>query len=313
MSSLKILSFSFLVLLFSCQNKVKDKFTDTYTTGVIPIAVDENFKPIIQEEIDVFEALTPKANIIPNYTTEVEVLNLLLKDSVRLAIATRPLSSKEEKYLNSKSFYPHSYKFAHDGLALIVNKLNQDTMITVNDIRRILMGQVTNWNEIFPKSRLGKFQIVFDNQNSSTIRYAIDSICDGKSLSKKLYAQNNNLEVIDFVSRTPNAIGIIGVNWLGNKKDTTNLSFRNEVNVMAVSSESEATSENSYKPFQAYLFYGYYPLTRYVYVIMNDPRGSLPSGFTNFLTSDRGQRIVLKSGLVPATQPVRVVQIKDEK
>lgn len=313
MSGFKILSFSFLVLLFSCQSKVKDKFTDTYTTGVIPIAVDENFKPIIQEEIHVFEALTPKAGIKPNYTTELDVMNLLLKDSVRLAIATRPLSSKEEKYLNSKSFYPHSYKFAHDGLALIVNKHNQDTMITVNDIRKILTGEVTNWNEIFPKSRLGKFQIVFDNQNSSTVRYAIDSICDGKTLSKKLYAQNNNPEVIDFVSKTPNAIGIIGVNWLGNKKDTTNLSFRNEVNVMAVSSESEATSENSYKPFQAYLFYGYYPLTRYVYVILNDPRGSLPSGFTNFLTSDRGQRIILKSGLVPATQPVRVVHVKDEK
>jgi phosphate transport system substrate-binding protein len=186
-------------------------------------------------------------------------------------------------------------------------------MITVSDIRRILMGQVTGWNEIFPKSSLGKFQIVFDNQSSSTIRYAIDSICNGKGLSKKLFAQNTNPEVIDFVSRTPNAIGIIGVNWLGNKKDTTNLSFRNEIKVMAVSSESEATLANSYKPFQAYLFYGYYPLTRYVYVILNDPRGSLPSGFTSFLTSDRGQRIILKTGLVPATQPVRVVHVKDEQ
>ena len=313
MSRFKISSFFFLLLLFSCQNKVKDKFTDTYTSGVIPIAVDENFKPIVQEEIDVFVALTPKASIKPIFTTETDALNLLLKDSVRLAVATRPLSSKEEKYLNSKSFYPHSHKFAQDGLALIVNKNNQDTMITVSDIRRILMGQAINWNEVFPKSNLGKFQIVFDNQSSSTIRYAIDSICDGKSLSKKLYAQNNNLEVIDFVSRTPNAIGIIGVNWLGNKKDTTNLSFRNEIKVMAVSNESDATLANSYKPFQAYLFYGYYPLTRYVYVILNDPRGSLPSGFTSFLTSDRGQRIILKSGLVPATQPVRVVHIKDEQ
>ncbi|MEI6752587.1 MAG: substrate-binding domain-containing protein [Paludibacter sp.] len=313
MSKFKFLSFFFLVVLFSCQNKVKDKFTDTYTSGIIPIAVDENFKPIIKEEIDVFLALTPKATINPIYTTEVNALNLLLKDSVRLAITTRALSPKEVNYLNSKSFYPHSYKFAHDGLALIVNKNNPDTMITVSNIRKILMGQVTNWNDIFPKSSLGKFQIVFDNQNSSTIRYAIDSICNGKSLSKKLFAQNTNPEVIDFVSRTPNAIGVIGVNWLGNKKDTTNLSFRNEIKVMAISAESDATLANSYKPFQAYLFYGYYPLTRFVYVILNDPRGSLPSGFTSFLTSDRGQRIILKSGLVPATQPVRVVHIKDEQ
>jgi len=37
----------------------------------------------------------------------------------------------------------------------------------------------------------------------------------------------------------------------------------------------------------------------------------LPSGLTTFLTSDKGQRIILKSGLVPATQPVRIVHIKD--
>jgi len=313
MFKFKILSVLFLLLFFSCQKQVKDKFTDTYTSGVIPIAVDENFKPIVQEEIDVFEALTPKARIVPNYTTEVNALNLLLKDSVRLAIATRPLSSKEVQYLNSKSFYPHSYKFATDGLALIVNNHNPDSLITVSDIRRILTGQALNWTDIYPKSKLGKFQVVFDNENSSTIRYAKDSICGGKHLSKKLFAQNNNLEVIDFVSKTPNAIGVIGVNWLGNRKDTSNLSFRNEIRVMSVSQASEATIADSYKPFQAYLFYGYYPLTRFVYVILNDPRGSLPSGFTSFLTSDRGQRIILKSGLVPATQPVRIVHVKDEQ
>ena len=303
----------FIIIFLSCQKPVKDKFSDTYTTGQIPIAVDENFQPIIQEEIDVFEALSPNAKIKPNYTNEVNALNLLLKDSARLAIATRPLSEKEIKYLNSKSFFPHSYKLANDGLALIVNNHNTDTLITVNDLRKILIGQITKWNEVYPKSKLGKFQIVFDNQNSSTVRFAIDSICGGKPLSKNIFAQNNNLEVIDFVSKTPNAIGVIGVNWLGNRKDTSNLSFRNEVRVMSVSQASVATADDSYKPFQAYLFYGYYPLTRYVYIILNDPRGSLPSGFTNFLTSDRGQRIILKSGLVPATQPVRIVHIKDEK
>ena len=146
------------------------------------------------------------------------------------------------------------------------------------------------------------------------MRYAIDSIRNGQSLGvKELFAQRTNPEVIDYVSKTPNAIGIIGVNWLGNyKKDTTNLSFREEVRVMSVSGELEATVSNSYKPFQAYLFYGYYPLTRTIYVIINDPRISLPTGFSSFLTSDRGQRIILKSGLLPATQPVNIVHVKDE-
>ena len=307
----KILSFLFVFILFSCGSKVKDKFTDTYTEGVIPIAVDVNFQPIIQQELDVFESINKKAGVVPTYTDEGDAINLLLKDSVRIAIATRPLSVKEEASLISKKFAPHSYKLATDGIALIVNNHNPDSLITVSQIKNILTGKITNWKGVFPKSKLGEIQVVFDNPNSSTVRFAIDSICKGEALSKTLNAQRTNLEVIDFVSKTPNAIGVIGVNWLGDRKDTTNLSFKNEVRVMAVSSEDEATVENSYKPFQAYLFYGYYPLTRSIFIILNDPRSSLPSGLTTFLTSDKGQRIILKSGLVPATQPIRIVHIKD--
>jgi len=301
--------------LFSCESKNKDGKTDTLTSGVIKITVDENFRPIIQEELDVFEAQFPKAGIVPIYTNEVDAINSLLKDSVRVSIVTRPLSSKEESFLRSKSFAPHTYKLAIDAVALIVNKINPDTMISVNDIRKILKGEVTEWKEIFPRSKLGKFTLVFDNPNSSTIRYAIDSICNGEPLSKKLNAQSTNLEVIDFVSKTPNAIGVIGVNWLGDRKDTANLSFKNTIKVMSVSRGTVATTENSYKPFQAYLFYDYYPLTRSVYIILNDPRGTLPTGLSSFLTSERGQRIILKSGLVPATQPVtvRTVNVKDEQ
>jgi len=312
MKGFKIIFIFVALLLLSCQNKSKVGPTDTYTSGVVTITVDESFQPIIQEELDVFEAQFPKAGIVPKFTNEVEAINSILKDSGRLAIVTRPLSQKELKSLESKQFYPHSYKLATDGIALIINNQNKDSLITVGDLRKILTGEVTTWNQIYPSSKLGKMTVVFDNPNSSTIRFAIDSICNGKPLSNELNAQKTNLEVINYVSKNRNAIGIIGVNWLGNRKDTTNLSFKNTIRVMSVSNEAIATVENSYKPFQAYLFYGYYPLTRNIFIILNDPISGLPSGLTSFLTSDRGQRIILKSGLLPATQPIRVVHIKDE-
>lgn len=302
-----------LGVLAACSRKPKDGLTDTYTSGVIEIAADESFQPIVQEEIDVFEGLFPLAGIVPRYTTEVEAINLLLKDSVRLAITTRTLTKEEMNSFHSRKFYPREIKLATDGLALIVNRQNPDSLISVRDIRRILTGEVQTWREIYPASRLADIRLVFDNKNSSTVRFAIDSICQGKPLSTKdVKALRTNQQVIDYVARTPDAIGVIGVNWLGNRSDTTNLSFRDEIRVMSVSAEEVATPANSYKPYQAYLFYGEYPLARPIYVLLNDPRNALPWGFASFLTSDRGQRIILKSGLVPATQPVRVVQVKDE-
>lgn len=297
---------------FSCKREKKDKYTDTLTEGVISVAIDETFAPILHEEIAVFESVFPKAGIVPIFTNEGNAIELLLRDSVRMAIATRPLSQNELASLHARKFQPRLFRLASDGIALVVNKSNQDTLITVNNLRQILLGEISNWDQIYPNSNLGKIITVFDNSNSSTVRYAIDSVCGGKKLSGNLNAQGTNQDVLDYVSRTPQAIGIVGVSWLTNKVDTTNLSFNDIVKVMSVSNEAVATVEGSYKPFQAYLFYNSYPLTRNLYIILNDPRSSLPSGFTSFLTSDRGQRVILKSGLVPATQPIRVVHVKDE-
>lgn len=301
-----------LVLLSACQSKPKDGQTDTYTSGVIAIAADESFRPIVQEEIDVFESMYPLAGIVPRYVTEVEAVNLLLKDSLRLAITSRRLTPEEMQSFNSRKFFPQEIKIATDGLALIVNRENRDTLISVQDIRRILTGEARQWKDIYPASRLKDIRLVFDNKNSGTVRFAVDSICKGSPLSTRVKALKTNKDVIAYVADTPDAIGIIGVNWLSDRNDSTGLSFSKEIRVMAVSAAARATSGNSYKPYQAFLYYGNYPLARSIYVLLNDPRSALPWGFASFLASDRGQRIILKSGLVPATQPVRVVNVKDE-
>ena len=296
-----LISFMLLGLLVACQPKPKDGRTDTFNTGSVYITADESFRPIIQEEIDVFEGLTPAATINPIYTTEVEAISLLLlKDSVRLAIATRTFTPQELQSFESRKFQPRAIKVAVDGLALIVNRSNPDTLISVRDIRRILTGDVQNWKDIYPSSKLDDICLVFDNKNSSTVRYAMDSICGGKPLdNKKVYALDNNLEVIDFVAKTPEAIGVVGVNWLTNRSDSTRLSFRDEIRVMSVSAENQARPDNSYKPYQAYLYYDDYPLARPIYILLNDPRNGLSWGFSNFMQSDRGQRIILKAGLLP--------------
>ena len=230
-----------LVLVSACQSKPKDGLTDTYTSGVIAIAADESFQPIVQEEVDVFEGVFPLAGIVPRYVTEVEAVNLLLKDSLRLAITSRRLTPEEMNSFNSRKFFPQEIKIATDGLALITNRENPDTLITVNEIRSILTGKVTQWKEIYPASRLKDIRLVFDNKNSSTVRFAVDSICKGAPLSDQVKALKTNREVIDFVSKTPDAIGIIGVNWLSDRNDSTGLSFSKEVRVMSVSAADKAT------------------------------------------------------------------------
>ena len=190
---LQLLSLAVMLLAVSaCQSKPKDGLTDTYTSGVIAIAADESFQPIVQEEVDVFEGLFPLAGIVPRYVTEVEAVNLLLKDSLRLAITSRRLTPEEVNSFNSRKFFPQEIKIATDGLALITNRENPDTLITVNEIRSILTGKVTQWKEIYPASRLKDIRLVFDNNllalQSVSLSYELP-----RKISQKMYMERVKL------------------------------------------------------------------------------------------------------------------------
>ncbi len=313
MKKLAIYTIAILVaipILFACKDDKKKKPRDTISSGIITLCADESFEPIIEQEILVFESLYPDAHIIPIYTDEVDVINRFLQDSVRMAIATRQLSEAEKNSMKQRNFMIREIRIAVDGIALITNKENPDTLITLSNLKKILTGEIDSWKQLNPTSNAGKLQLVFDNPNSSSVRFAIDSICKGDSLSPNLTAQQTNKGVIDFVSKNQGAIGVIGVSWIGDKSDSTNLTFLDNVRVMSVSTEDTATPENSYKPYQAYIQLQKYPLKRNIYILLNNTHNGLAVGFSTFMASDKGQRIILKAGILPATQPVRAVKIK---
>lgn len=308
-----IICIGFYFLMVGCGNRNKATRTDTTTSGIAVLVSDDCFGNITQEAIDVFEALNRDAALLPQYISEAVAIDLLMRDSVRLAILARDLTEQEKESIRNRNneLIPRSQKIAVDGIAFIVNRNNPDSLISIPSLKRIMTGEITSWKDLDPSSKYGNITVVFDSPNSSTVRFIRDSICGGQALSGDLYAAENNLAVIDYVSNTPGAMGIIGVNWISNPNDSAQLSFNDRIRVMSVSRTHPATASNSYQPVPAYLYLRYYPLTRDVYMVLTDLRGTLLAGFTHFLAGDRGQRIILKSGLVPANRPIRTIEIKD--
>ena len=305
-----------LGLFASCKDKPKNGRTDTYSSGTIKFVSDESFSPIIDEQREIFEFVYPKAKLVPIYTNELDGVNMLMKEQVYLAITSRNFTDKEVANLEARRFQPIAIPLAFDGLALIVNNSNPDTIISVNDIKQILSGKVAKWKALYPNSKLDSIEVAFDNKQSSTVHYCVDSLLGGKPISSpNIYAVDKSAEVIDFVEKHPNAIGIIGSNWLNDKRDTTNVTFKRNIRVMGVSRIHPATVESSWKPYQYHLRKGNYPLVRTLYALLNDPRHGLPWGFANFMSADsRGQRILFKAGLLPyrGNMTVREVSVSDE-
>ncbi len=307
-----------LTMLFglsSCEDKPKDGRTDTYSSGAAQFASDESFSPILDELVQVFEATYPKADLTPIYTNEIDGVNLLLNDSIYLAIAARNFTQKEFDNLKERGFQPKAIPLAYDGLALICNNQNTDSCISVKDVKRILSGEVKNWNEINPGSKRGEIWVCFDNKQSSAVHYCVDSILGGKPInSPNIFAAKTSKEVIEYVEKTPNAIGVIGSNWLNDKRDTTNTTFKKNITVMSVSKLDEANEMNSWKPYQVWLLNNRYPFVRTIYALLNDPRRGLPWGFAHFIEQPTGQLIILKSGLLPVRGEIMIrdVNVKSE-
>lgn len=297
------LALIFLTALGACQNKSKSEGrTDTYASGEMTVMCDESFSPIINEEIKVFHATYPDAQVTPEYTNELDAFNALMEQKVHLIITARNYSEKQLNFFKSNGLQPRYFPLGYDGLAFIINKDNVDSCIHVNDIKRILSGEVRNWNEINKGSKLGEIDVVFDNAKSAAVHWAVDSILGGKPInSPNITAVNTSAEVINYVEKTKNAIGIIGSNWLNDKRDTTNVTFNKNINVMSVCQVEGATAGemNSWKPYQLYLLDGRYPFARTVYALLVDPYHGLPVGFANFMQSPIGQKIILKSALLP--------------
>ena len=88
-------------------------------------------------------------------------------------------------------------------------------------------------------------------------------------------------------AKTSKALSRLNAMFKNSAVSYTHLDVYKRQRLMSVSAADKAMPDNSYKPYQAYVYYGDYPLARSIYALLNDPRSALPWGFASFLASYR--------------------------
>lgn len=300
-----------LVASAGCKNKGTAKIRETPTSGNVRIAADESFKPIIEAEIDTFTALYNYAQITPIYQPENELIAFFLSDSVKTIASSWTPTDEQRQVLLDLQTVVRSTVVAYDAIALVIHKSNADSLLTYENVKNIFTGMVTDWKQINPASRLGQINIVFDNVRSGNIRYFRELFDLPDELNSNFYAVKTNPEVIDYVSKSPGAIGIVSVNWISDEDDPLSFNMLNKIKVAAVS-QPYLDRSSYFLPLQGHIYDKSYPFVREVYMHSRESFSGLGSGFVSFVAGEKGQRIILKSGLVPATMPIRIIQTKNE-
>lgn len=299
----------FVTLIIAACNSQKSKTPDFLIEDEVTYAADNSFQPIIDEVSTLFLGRHPEAGIHANYVSEDSAIKLLMDDSVRLAITTRPLSERE-KYEIKKSHNVNESTIAFDAFALIVNQNNPDTLLYLDDIRGIISGRITDWSQLAITSKKGKISLVFDQNGSSTVRYMQDSLNGGQPLKGNVYAQGSMMGVIETVKEREDIIGVVSTDWLrvAAGDSLTRENFQGlGVNVVLVKRDEDQHYWR--RPYQAFVLDGTYPLWRRVYAISTyTRRNSMISLYYYFLKGDAQRVICRSSQLLPLNQ-VQVRQV----
>ncbi len=303
MKNLFLFSVLFTLILISCDENPFIYKGPSHGRGEADIYIDESFKPLFESMTYVFESQYPKADIKPIYCSEGAAIDAFFKDKTKTLFITRDFTDSEKETLKKKLVEVKSTKIADDAVTLILNQENTDTLFTVDQIKHILLGQDSIW-----KSLNQRKIVVFDQNNSANFIY-LSNLIGNKSMGKNVFSVNSNEEVINYVKKTKNAIGIIGVNWISDKDDSTVMNFLKGIRVAEIAKDNQS---DYFKPYQAYIYTKDYPLTRELWAINKGSRSGLNTGYVNFVQGEKGQLIIQKSALMPANSPVRMIQVRTE-
>ncbi len=282
--------------------------TDTPTSGQVTVAVCEEVLPLIREEEARFEELYPEARVDLRPGSARGVIAGLFSDSVKMIISSRPLNDEERAAQKISNLEVREIAIAMDGLAVIVNADNDVTRLTLPQLDSIFTGRIMDWGLLGWSGSHRKISTCIPDRNNAAHEIFAARVLAGGNYATPGQTFASSPEMIAAVEADPSAVGIVGLNWMRNPPARVRILHLSDPSAP----DSLGIKGKYFSPHQAYIFKQFYPLVRIVYIYTTPDSYGVSTGFTSFITSAAGQKIVQSQGLVPATMPVRLVELKND-
>lgn len=278
---LAILLSTAVVFLGGCKER-----ENTPIKGTLKCYVDESLYNVVKAERDAFVLLYTESKIDLQIVKAREGIATVLNGDAEMFVSSRNLNEEEIAFAKKKVPDMRSFKFCYDAVIPIVRENDSKSQITIDEIKKILKGES------------GGYTVFVPEHNSGVYEYLKEKLLDNQE-PKNVSIVKSEEETIGKVKTTKKSLGFVGLNTLDNVKG---------VKILEVGSVVRSDGEVLYyKPYVAYLVSKTYPLLRTTTIFINEFGIGLPSGFSTFLTSYEGQKIVSKNNLGPATVPIKIV------
>ncbi len=269
------------------------------------ITSDDVF-PVIDIQVKDFQRIYEEVKIVNRSASSREAIVQMLNDSIKLIVCARELNEEERRVIAQNDLEVDSIKIAYDGVAVIVNKKNSLSKVDIGTLKSLLSGKVQRWSDVKGSSLSSAVIVAMGDPNSGVHEFVKRRVLGNEQLTSSFYPCSSTDEVFSIVRERPNVIGFIGTSWLS--KIPENISVL-EIGDPNFKRDSTSTETEYFAPHQAHIYRKYYPLSRTIYIYSHNVGKGVGLGFTTFAASSDGQKIIVSNGLVPATMPVRLVQL----
>lgn len=284
-----------VVVLMTTWSCADQESRETATSGHLVVSCAESAVPYLNRCAGAFTTLYEKATIDVDTTTSREALVDLVNGKSRLAVMARDLNAAESTVVNSGRQRLVTQKVAFDAIAVIVNGENPVEQLTFEQLEGIFTGAIHDWREVGGPDR--PIIPLIRDRNSGTYELFQQRVLHEKGYGATARACSTARQLVAVVAQEPGAIGCAGMAWV------------QQGNIKAIA-VAEKAGGAFVIPSQQSIYDQSYPLRRPLLLCSFGEKIDLVAGFVTFIASAQGQRLAVSEGLVPATMPVRIVQMK---
>jgi phosphate transport system substrate-binding protein len=207
----------------------------------------------------------------------------LINGTTDICSSSRPMKMNEIAKLKSK--YNSSgvkIKAAKDGLSIYLNNSNPVKELTLEQIKNIYTGKITNWKEVGGGN--AKIIIYGRENNSGTYEFLKDAVLHGADYSPFTQSLPGTASVVNAIAQDKNGIGYGGDAYVSGIK----------ICAVKVDSGSKGCFPN-----KETIKSGAYPIARYLYFYTKTKPAGAVKEFIDWVLSDEGQSVVQKVGYYP--------------
>lgn len=207
-------------------------------------------------------------------------IKALMENTTDVAMASRDMKSAEVENMKKSGNEAVRHVVAIDAIVPVINPRNGVKDLTLQQIRDIYAGRITNWKDVGGKN--ARITVVSRDSSSGTFETWESLVMKGERVQQRALLQASNGAVLQTIAKNPNAIGYVGLGYL--TKDIKALSI----------SGVKATMKTA-ETFE-------WPLSRELYLFTNNHANADTKALINYALSKDGQASVKEVGFVPVAR-----------